>query len=105
MYGYHSILIAFELEEGDLGQNNPWGACLQACAYGIMSTCHTTLHVSPGKFVFGRDVIHDIRFQANWDRIKHNKQNIIEKSHKRENLNTLKHTYKVGYRILMRVIV
>jgi hypothetical protein len=55
-----------------------------------MSACHTTLQASLGQLVFGRDMIHDIRFQANWDRIKNNKQNIIESSNTRENLNRLK---------------
>jgi hypothetical protein len=44
-------------------------------------------------------MIHDIRFQANWDRIKNNKQKIIANSHKREDLNRIKHNYNVGDRI------
>jgi hypothetical protein len=47
-------------------------------------------------------MIHDIRFQANWDRIKNNKQKIIATSNKRENLNRIKHKYNVGDRILLR---
>jgi hypothetical protein len=75
---------------------------LQACAFGIRSTFHTTLQASPGQLVFGRDIIHDIRFQANWDRIKKNKQKIIATSNKRENLNRIKHKYNVGDRILLQ---
>jgi hypothetical protein len=41
-------------------------------------------------------MIDDIRFQANWDRIKNNKQKYIEKSNKRENLNRIKHKYNVS---------
>jgi hypothetical protein len=48
-------------------------------------------------------MIHDIRFQANWDRIKNNKQNIIATSNNRENLNRIKHKYNVGDRILLRI--
>jgi hypothetical protein len=47
-------------------------------------------------------MIHDIRFQANWDRIKNSEQKIIAKSNKRENLNRIKHNYNVGDRILLR---
>ena len=97
-----NMLRAFEVEERDLDPINPWDEFLQACAYGIRSTYHTTLQASPGQLVFGRDMIHDVRFQANWDRIKNNKQKIIEKSNKRENLNRLKYKYKVGDRILLR---
>jgi hypothetical protein len=47
-------------------------------------------------------MIHDVTFQANWDRIKNNKQNIISNSNKRENLNRIKHNYYDGDRILLR---
>jgi hypothetical protein len=75
---------------------------LLACAFGIMSTFHTTLQAPPGQLVFGRHMIHDIRFQANWDSIKNNRQQIIEISNKRENLNRIKSKYNVGDRILLR---
>jgi hypothetical protein len=96
-----NMLRAFELNERDLYPNNPWDELLQAFAYGIRSTYHTTLQASPGKLVFDRDMINDVRFQASWDRIKNNKQKIIEKSNKHENLNRLKYKYKVGDRILL----
>jgi hypothetical protein len=47
-------------------------------------------------------MIHDVRFQANWDRIKNNKHKIISSSNKRENLNRKKHNYNVGDWILLR---
>jgi hypothetical protein len=47
-------------------------------------------------------VIHDIRFQASWDRIKNKKQKIIPSSNKRENLNRIKLKYNVGYPILLQ---
>jgi hypothetical protein len=74
----------------------------QSCVYGITSTYHTTLQAYPGRLVFGRYMIHDVRFQANWDRYKNSKQQIIERSNKRENLNRLKYKYKIGDRILLR---
>jgi hypothetical protein len=97
-----NMLRAFELEERYLDKHNPWGDFLQACAYGIRSNYHTTLHASPGQLVFGRGMIHYVPFQENWDRIESDKQKIIEKSNKRENLNRLKYKYKFGDRILLR---
>jgi hypothetical protein len=47
-------------------------------------------------------MIHDIIFQANLDRIKNNKQQIIASYNNRENLNRIKHNYNVGDRILLR---
>jgi hypothetical protein len=93
---------AFELEERELDPDDPWNEFLQACAFDTRSKFHTTLQASPGQFVFGRDMILDIRFQANWDGIKNNKHKIIASFNKRENLNRIKHNYNVGDRILLR---
>jgi hypothetical protein len=61
-----NMLRTFELEERDLDPQDPWGEFLQQCAFGIRSTHHTTLQASPGQLVFGRDMIHNIPFIANW---------------------------------------
>jgi hypothetical protein len=57
-----------------------------------MSTCvwqsyHTTLQVTPCQLVFGRDMIHNSAFGANWNQIQKNKteQNIINTSNNRNN--------------------
>jgi hypothetical protein len=65
-----NMLRAFELEERELDRDDPWNEFLQACAFGIRITFHTTLQASLGQLVFERDMIHGIRFQANWDRKK-----------------------------------
>jgi hypothetical protein len=46
-------------------------------------------------------MIHDIQFEANWDRIKNNKEKNIATSYKRENLNRIKHKYNVGDHIIL----
>jgi transposase InsO family protein len=55
-----NMLRAFELEDRELYPDDPWNEFLQACAFAIMNTFHTTLQASPGQLVFGRDMIHDI---------------------------------------------
>jgi hypothetical protein len=70
------MLRAFELAERELDPDDPCNELSQACVFGIRRTFHTTLQASPGQLAFGRDMIHDIRFRANWDRIKNNKQKI-----------------------------
>jgi hypothetical protein len=47
-------------------------------------------------------LIHDIQFEANWDRIKNNKVKNIATSNKRENLNRIQHKYNVGDRIILQ---
>jgi hypothetical protein len=58
-----NMIKAFEVEERELDPDDPWKEFLQACAFGIRSTFHTTLQASPGQLIFGRDMIHDVTFQ------------------------------------------
>jgi hypothetical protein len=60
-----NMLRAFELEERELYPYDPWNKLFQACALDIRITFHTNLQASPGQLVFGRDMIHDVRFEAN----------------------------------------
>jgi hypothetical protein len=69
----------------------------------IRSTYHTTLQATSCHFVFGRDMIHNIGFRANWDCIQKRKQDIINKSNQKENKNKFQipHEYKVGDQVLL----
>jgi transposase InsO family protein len=40
-----NMLRTFELEERELYPDDPWNEFLQACAFGIRNTFHTTLQV------------------------------------------------------------
>ena len=68
------ILLMFKLEERELNSEDPFTEFLNAGAFAIWATYHTTLGCSPGQLVFGRDMILPIAFNANWDRIKHQQQ-------------------------------
>jgi uncharacterized protein with NRDE domain len=50
----------------------------------IKSTYHTTLQATPCQLVLGRDMIHNIAFRANWDKIQKRKQDIINKSNQKQ---------------------
>jgi hypothetical protein len=71
--------------------------------HAIRSTYHTTLQATPCQLVFGRDMIHNIAFRANWDRIQKRKQDIINKSNQKENKNNsqIPYEYKVGDQVLV----
>jgi hypothetical protein len=60
----------------------------------IRSTYHTTLQATPCQLVFGRDMIHNIAFIANWDQIQERKQDIINKSNQKENNNNSQIPYE-----------
>jgi hypothetical protein len=67
----------------------------------IRSTYHTTLQATPCQLVFGRDMIHNIAFRANWDQIQKRKQDIINKSNQKENKSRIPYEYKVGDQVLL----
>ncbi len=49
------------------------------------SMYHTVLRASPGQLLFGRDMVLPIQFEADWARIKLQKQETIDKSNTQEN--------------------
>ena len=53
------------------------------------------------QLVFGRDAILNIKHTADWTRIKKRKQDVIKQNNVRENSKRIKHTYKVGDKILI----
>jgi hypothetical protein len=66
-------------------EDTPFNYFLQSTTWTIRSTYHTTLQAILCQLVFGRDMIHNIAFSANWDLIQKRKRDIINKSNQKEN--------------------
>jgi hypothetical protein len=71
-------------------------------AWAICSTYHTVLKTSPGAAIFGRDMLFDIPFVADWKHIEDYRQNQTDRSNKRENNKPVDCNYKVGDKILIQ---
>jgi transposase InsO family protein len=97
-----NIIRTFELETNYLDDNDPWKGILSATAFAVRSTFHTTLRNSPGQLIFGRDMILNIKHEANWEFIRERKQTLINKNNKAENAKRIPHTYGVGDKVLLR---
>jgi transposase InsO family protein len=101
----NDMLRSFDLENNhenlEEQEDNPFDYFLQSTAWAIRSTYHTTLQATPCQLVFGRDMIHNIAFRANWDRIQKRKQDIINKSNQKENKSRIPYEYKVGDQVLV----
>ena len=82
--------------ETTISIQQPWENFLAAAAWAIRSTYHTTLAATPGQLVFGRDMLLNIAFKANWDRIRLNKQLSINASNNKENRSRIPYTYSIG---------
>ena len=79
----------------------PFRSFISAASWAIRSTYHTTLQATPGQLVFGRDMLLLIPFRADWSRIKHRKQRLINKGVLRENASRIQHEYKVNDLVLL----
>ncbi len=75
---------------------------LADAAWAIRSTYHTVLKASPGAAIFGRDMLFDIPFIADWKTIGEHRQKLTDCNTDRENEGRIDYDYKVGQKILVR---
>jgi hypothetical protein len=57
---------------------------LDNTAWEICSTYHTVLKASPGAAIFGRDMLFDITFMADWHKIGEHRQSLTDPSNQRQ---------------------
>jgi len=93
-------IATFELSKVELPEVNPFDSFVAAASWAIRSSYHSTLKATPGQLVFGRDMLLDLKYRADWAGIKLRKQNLIDKGVVRENKSRVQHDYKVGDRVL-----
>ena len=82
-------------------EDDPWTGILAATAFALRSTYHTTLQATPGQLVFGRDMILNLQFQADWTAIKRRKQDLIHKNNVQENAKRIPYTYEIGDKVML----
>ncbi len=75
---------------------------LSDAAWAICSTHHTVLKALPGAVIFGRDMLFDILFIADWKKIGEYKQELTDLNTDRENKGRIDQDYKVGQKLLER---
>jgi hypothetical protein len=74
---------------------------LDNAAWAICSTYHTVLKASPGAAIFGRNMLFDIPFIANWNKIGDYRQCQTNLSTARKNYKQVGYDYKVGDKVLL----
>jgi hypothetical protein len=85
-----------------MDQKDPWSGILAATMFAVRATLHTTLQATPMQLVFGRDAILNVKHITDWEHIRQQKQDRINKNNKRENKNRRNHQYTLGDQILLR---
>ena len=66
---------------------------LDNAAWAICSTYHTVLKASPGTAIFGRDMLFDIPFVADWAKIGDHRQSLTDRNTARENSRPVSYTH------------
>ena len=74
---------------------------LDNAAWAICSTYHTVLKASPGAAIFGWNMLFDIPFIANWNKIGDYMQRWTNLSTAHKNSKRVDYDYKVGNKVLL----
>ena len=80
-----NMLRTKDLQTHEFDDLDPWSELLASAAWAIRSTHHTTLQATPGQLVFGRDMLLNVKFIADWEAIRLRKQKDSDKNNAREN--------------------
>ncbi len=74
---------------------------LDNAAWAIRSTYHTVLKASPGAAIFGRDMLFDILFVADWRKIGEQRPSLTDHGNQRKNTKRIDYDYKVRDKVLV----
>jgi hypothetical protein len=95
------MLRTAEIDMADSETPDDVDVFLDNTAWAICSTYHTVLKASPGAAIFGRDMLFDIPFIANWNKIGDYSQRQTDLNTARENKQRVNYDYKIGDKVLM----
>ncbi len=75
---------------------------LADAAWAVRSSYHTELKASPGAAIFGWEMLFDIPFIADWQKIREHRQWLTDLNNARENEGRIDYDFKVGQKVLLR---
>jgi hypothetical protein len=75
---------------------------LSDAAWAVCSTYHRVLKAFPGAAIFGQDMLFDILFIADWQRIGEYRQQLTDLHNAHENKGRNSYDYKVSQKVLLR---
>jgi hypothetical protein len=95
------MLRTAELDMADSVTPDDADVFLDYVAWAIRSTYHTVLKASLGAAIFGRDMLFDIPFVADWHKIGEQRQSLTDHGNQQENAKQTDYDYKVGDIVLV----
>jgi hypothetical protein len=97
-----NMLRTSELDMAESVKASDINVFLSDAACAVCSTYHTVLKASPGAAIFGQDMLFDIPFIADWQKIGEYRQRLTDRSNARENEGRIDYDYEVGQKVLLR---
>ena len=80
-----AVLCTVELDMANTVSESDKADFLTNAAWAVRSTYHTVLKSSPGAAIFGRDMLFDVPFLADWKKIQEYRQSQTDRNTAREN--------------------
>ncbi len=99
---FTNMLRTAELDMAKLVNASDIDIFIADAAWAPRSTHHTVLKASPGSAIFGRDMLFDIPFIADWKIIGEHRQKPTDLNTDCENEGRIDYDYKVGQKILVQ---
>jgi hypothetical protein len=94
------MLCTYKLDMAESVKASDIDIFLSDPAWAICSTYHTVLKASPGAAIFGQNMLFDIPFIADWQKIGEYRQQPTDLSNARENKGRIDYNYKVSQKVL-----
>eukprot|EP00957_Ditylum_brightwellii_P129318 9865261-Ditylum_brightwellii.AAC.1 len=91
-----NTIRSFEIHITDIDEKDPWTSILSAVRFATRATVHTTMQATPMQLVFGRDVILNVRHEADWSYIKQRREELRRKNNEQENKKRKTCNYQIG---------
>jgi hypothetical protein len=95
------MLRTAELDMAKTVTPNDVNGFLDNAAWAICSTYHTVLKASPDVAIFGHNMLFNIPFIADWNKIGDYRQSQTDLSTAHENSKQVDYDYKVGNKVLL----
>ena len=96
------MLRTSELDMSDIVSDEDVSLFIADASWAIQSTHHTVLKASPGSAIFGRDMLFNIPFVANWNKIGKYRQQQTDRNTEQEIFHRYDYDCVVGGNILIR---
>ena len=94
------MLRTAEIDMADTVSESDIADFLTNAAWAVCSTYHTLLKASPGAAIFGRDMLFDIPFIADWNKIGDYRQRQTDRNTRSENKTHVNWDHKVSNNLL-----